>query len=110
MSAAFCISAISCGGLDHPAAAHDRRAGADLDARHGAPEAVDREEAHRLLDPDRRRHAAVAQDAGDGGERVLMLVPDADLGGNLEALADRGLLEMRGDDGSLALARQDRAR
>ncbi len=96
------------GRLDHPAAAHDRGAGADLDAGQGAPKPVDGEEADRLLDPDRAGRAAVGENAGDGAQRILMLVPDADLGGDLQALADRGLLEMRRHDRRLAVARQDR--
>ena len=80
--------------LDHPATAHDRVAGADLDARHRPAQAVHREETHRLLDPDRPGDAAIAQETGDALVRILMLVPDPHLGRDFQALADRRLLEL----------------
>ena len=94
------------GRLHHAATAHHGRAVADIHARHGAPQAVHREESHGFLDGDRARHFAIAQDAGDGEQRILVLVPDAHFGGNLQALAHRGFFEVRRDDGDLALARQ----
>ena len=53
MSAAFCISASSCADLIIRQPRTTGAPGADLDSGHGAPQAVDGEEAHRLLDPDR---------------------------------------------------------
>ena len=84
--------------LDHSAAAHDRSTWTDLDAAHGPAEAVHREETDRLLNADRAGDTAVAQEAGDALQRILVLVPGAHVRRDLQALADRRLLEMRGDD------------
>ena len=98
MSDAFCISASSCADLIIRQPRTTGAPGRISTPGQRAPQTVDGEEAHRLLDPDRAGEAAVAQEAGDGAQRVLVLVPDAHVGRHLEALADRGLLEMRGDD------------
>jgi hypothetical protein len=52
--------------------------------------------------------AAIAQEAGDDAQRILVLVPDPDVGGDLQRLADRRLLEMGRDDARLAVAGEDR--
>ncbi len=97
------------GRLDHPAAADDGGGAAQLDPRNRLAEAVDREEADRLLDPDRPRgKLPVAKRGGDAPERILMLDPGAHLGRDSEALANRRLLEEGGEDDRLAVDREER--
>ena len=56
---------------------------------------------------DRPRDLAVAQDAGDGGERIFVFVPDAHFGRHAQAFAHRRFFEVRRDDGDVAFARHD---
>jgi hypothetical protein len=77
-------------GLDHAAAAHDRVGRNDPGSRQNTLQAVDGEIAHRLLDPDRPgSELALLEEARDHRQRIFILLPDANFGGNAEAFADR---------------------
>ena len=109
MSFAACISAKLVRRLDHPAAANDR-IGADVaQARKLLAKPVEDEEAVGLLEADRLRcDAALAEEVGDELQRLLVLVPGADLGGDRQALGDRRALEEGRDDDRIARRRNDR--
>jgi hypothetical protein len=93
----------------HHATAEDDRVGADL-ACGGceAGEVGGDEAADGFLNADFRvGEAALLQPAGDDGERVAVLLPDAHLRGDGERLTHRGFLEEGRDDQRLTLAGQD---
>ena len=100
------------GRLDQPHAldqgvARDRAIGAGAGLAHP----VDDEQAGGGLEGDVAAHdAAVPQRADHPGEGAFVLVPGPDVGGDLQGLADRWLLEGRGDDHRVALHRDHRRR
>ena len=97
--------------LDHPAAADDRVGADDAHAGQLLLQAVEDEEAVGLLEPDRLAgDAALAQEVGDQLQRLLILVPGADLGRDRQAFGDRRLLEEGRDDDRVAVRRDDRRR
>ena len=96
------------GRLHHATGAHDRGAVHDIDARHGAAQAIDREEAHGLFDTDRCRDLAIGKHARHGAQRIFVFVPHSHFGRNLEALSHGRLFKMRRNDGDGAVARDHR--
>ena len=71
-------------------------------------EAVEDEISVRLLEADRRtRDAPLLEEVGDELERLLVLLPDANFGRNLEAFLDRRFFEMRRDDDRLPAGGND---
>ena len=110
MSLAACISASSCRRLDHPAAANDR-VGAD-DRAGPAAACCSRSRMKKRSVSSKptglRRDAALAEEVGDELQRLLILVPGADLGRDRQALGDRRPLEEGRDDDRVAVRRDDR--
>jgi hypothetical protein len=108
MSDAFCISASSAGDL---IIRQPRTTGAALrrSSRGSAPCEARR---RRRSAPSPRSRPAPASlrsrsEAGDQRQRILILLPGADLGGDAQALADRRLLEEGRDDDRLAVGRDE---
>jgi hypothetical protein len=93
--------------LDHPAGADDAAVSARLDAMRAQP--VEREEANGLFHANRSGAGPVRfQPVRQERRRALMLVPHADVRGDLQRLADRRLLELGRDDHRRAFGRNQR--
>ena len=92
-----------------PKRADDRIGADDVHAGKIALETIDDEEAVRLLDPDRfAGDAALAKEAGDQLQRVLVFVPGPDLGRDRQRLLDRWTFEEWRDDDRVAMRRDYR--
>ncbi len=98
------------GRLDHPQLADDGIGADDASARELLLQPVLEEEAVGLLEPHRRAGgSALAEEIGDELQRLLVLLPGADLRRDRQHLLDAGLLEEGRDDDRFALGGNDDA-